>query len=227
MAMTKEMIERASRRKSTTDFLLEVVKNAEETKLNYDRYKEKFEAMTDEQFDRYMQSLRDDTEMFYMQVPNLIAKVNTEDLYATAEKLKLEVFERLWVTDAVTGEVYLTPNRYLVANVPIRRQIQVQEKKISTSNGNVTDAFTGQPAGDARASGFTFPETHALNELDLHSVLHEFVNVRGGNIYACADLKRQLEESGSASSAVLADSRTRVAMMTKTIFECMHYEINL
>lgn len=119
---------------------------------------------------------------------------------AVAEKIGHPLFERLWLTDPQTGTVYLTPHKYLVMDLLVRRQAQMLVKKSSIpENTRHVDELTGQVTGKSKGSKISFPELQAQLSQGLEQTLIEEIKVRGGDRVAQVEFDRQLIEEGQAS----------------------------
>ena len=83
-----------------------------------------FKSMTDKAFDLYMSAIANGTDYVSVVAPNLAeCGITTDNNLKIAKQLGVEFFQRLWLTDSVTGVEYLTNEKYLVVKLPIRRQI--------------------------------------------------------------------------------------------------------
>jgi hypothetical protein len=81
---------------------------------------------------------------------------------------------------------------------------------------------------DDRACHLSTPEIQALATRGLDATLSELVKVRGGDVMAYGDFKRQLEESGEANISSL-DPRTRArsGILAKVLLQSMLIDNNL
>lgn len=175
-------------------------------------YQERLDALSDEQFDQYMQKLESGEEIVSLTVPNLSKQaLSIERNFQIARQLKHEFFQRLWLTDPATGVTYLTPVRYLVIDLPIRRQQQLLIKKISIPEGNHhVDELTGQPAGPSKGSKLSFPELQVLFAQGLDRSIEEMIKFRGGDNKAYRIMSRSIMETGGASQDAIKVNPTRV-----------------
>ena len=81
---------------------------------------------------------------------------------------------------------------------------------------------------DDRACHLSTPEIQSLSTRGLDATLTELVKVRGGDVVAYGDFKRQLEESGEARLESL-DPRTRArsGILAKVLLQSMMLDNNL
>lgn len=73
----------------------------------------------------------------YIQIilpPSMTNKLSMENIEATAGRVGVKLFQRLWLTDQTTGLVSLTPKPALVMVMPDRRQSQTRLKKSSNAH---------------------------------------------------------------------------------------------
>jgi len=216
-------------RKKIEDYIIKSINLMERTtKVNEKYWKDRFASMSDADFDKFMHCLKDGTENVHMYVPPLKVHLRNADLVDAAHKLGVKLMHRIWMQDETTGLRYLTPEEYLVVQLPVRRQQQFLDEKISVpENDKQIDGMTGQVTGDSKACAVTNPEIHIMQARNLDASLYEYVNVRGGNIANYAEFKRSLEETGTVSLKSLdGSSRTRVSVVAGILLKGMHLDSN-
>lgn len=164
-------------------------------------YEKQLSALSDDDFHRYMEQLRDGETTLSLVVPNLTKnRLSVERNFKIAEKLNYSFFQRLWLTDPYTGTTYLTPLPYLVVDLPLRRQAQMLSKKTNIPERNDTvDVLSGQPTGPSKGSSLSFPELQTLHAQGLERTIEELTKFRGGDEEAYRAMNRSLIESGNAS----------------------------
>jgi hypothetical protein len=176
---------------------------------NSDLTKKRLDAMSDEEFDEYVRALAKPTteegiatqEILPFYSPNLKdPRVTMPNLLKVADMIGFEFFEQLWLTDPQTGRVFLTPQKYLVLDMTVRRQAQMLTKKSSIpENSRHVDEMSGQVTGKSKGSKISFPELQAQLAQGLEHTLIEEIKVRGGDRAAQVEFDRQLIENGEAS----------------------------
>ena len=196
------------------------------------KYETLFKTMDDAQFTAYMQQLHDGSAVLSVEVPNLTkTKLSVQNNFKIAKELGHEFFEQLWLTDPATGTVYLTPHKYLVVDLPLRRQQQMLIKKTSIPESNKqVDEMTGQPTGDSHAASMTFPELQVLYARGADAVIEELIKLRGGDTKAFQRMNRQATATGGVSiAAVKQQGPTRVKSTETlgTLLTAMHLSNNL
>lgn len=195
----------------------------EENKENYIKL---FKSYSDEQFDKFMTDLRDKKNNLQVIVrPGETANITVENNFKIAKELGYEFFQRLTFSGDRGMEDYVTPNKYLVYKLPIRRVAQLQSKKsaIPTSNKKV-DLLTGQVTGEDRGAKLTLPELLLLEPLGLQDSLVELMKVRGGDLGAMNAADNMLYKYGRASlKEILPHSTGVVSTRTvSSIFKAAH-----
>ena len=99
-----------------------------------------------------------------------------------AQKMNIPLEEKVWLTEPKTGLTHLTRHPHLILLLPVRRQTQMLEKKMSVAkHDKVRDKITGQVTGPSKASGISFPEAYIIYSDKLDESLQEFLHARGGN----------------------------------------------
>lgn len=173
-------------------------------------YRELFAGMSDEAFEKFVKRC----EAGYIVpliVPNLKGpQISVENNLKVGESWGHAFFQRLWLTDAVTGLAHLTPKKYLVIEWPMRRQQQTLDKKMAVPKdlSNIDD-LTGQVTGDSKGSSITLPELQVLFSEGLNSNIHELIKVRGGDADAYAAYERSIINTGEVELEGIMDAGTR------------------
>lgn len=188
-------------------------------------------SLTDEQFDEYMQKLDSEEEILSIAIPNLGKdRIDLERMLDLLVELGYEPFQQLWLTDAKTGVTYLTPEKYLVVDLPLRRQQQMLSKKISIpENNRHVDELTGQVTGDSAGASLSLPELQLLRSQGLDRPILEMIKVRGGDQRAFRAINRQIIETGGASldSVLGAGTRVKSTETLSTLLKGMHIANNV
>lgn len=188
---------------------MKVIKVLDPSGYNTLRYKDKFAKMNETKFKAYIKALSEGTTQIDVQFPPVETSLHMDDIYAAAEITKTKLFQRIWMTDPITQEEYLSNEEYLIANVPIRRLQQFVAKKMSVpDNDNKTDMLTGQVIQESRATSMSNPEIQMLYAKGLKNTLLELVKVRGGDVTAYSEFKRQLEETGFSDISQVLNGNT-------------------
>lgn len=187
--------------------------------------------LSDAEFDVYMQKLQSGDEILPYYLPNLgKIRITAEKNLKIAKKLGHDFFQRLWLTDPATGQTYLTPKKYLVIDLPLKRLQQhlLDKIKIPASNKHI-DELTGQPSGASKGSTVSFPELQILYSTGLERTLTELIKFRGGDEEAYRELSKDAMNNGIPSMAAAYDPSTRVksTVTVSTLLRAAHLDNNL
>lgn len=219
-------------RKAATQELLKWVDKLLPDSQNKKFYSERLNALTDLEFDAYMNKLASGEEIVSLISANfdVDAKLSVERNLEIAKELGHEFFQRLWLTDSTTHQTYLTPQKYLVIDLPLRRQQQLLIKKASIpQHSRTSDDLTGQATGDSHGAALSFPEMQVLFAQGMDRSIEELIKFRGGDLKALRIMNTQLVETGAASQDSIKRTPTRVKSTEtlETFLKAMHLDTKL
>lgn len=219
----------AQKKKKILDFICKLCDTMEPSGLNSKRYRQIIGQMNDKEFDQFMNYMKEGKWQLHLVAPNMIVNLQNEDLLKACDMIGLDLFQRVWMYDRATGRKYLTDNKYMFVKLPIRRQQQFLDEKISVpDNDRTIDGLTGQVTGDSRACSITNPEIQILAARGLSKTMQELVNIRGGNIHGYSEFRRMLEENGEADlDTIDPNSRTRASVVGSKLLQSMMLDTNL
>lgn len=207
----------AGNRKAATASILadveEILPGSENTQL----WETRLKAMSDKEFDTFMDGLEKGTTLLSVIVPNFgKSKINVGRNLKLGEKWGHPFFEHLWMP-GLDGTYYLTPKKYLVYDLPLRRQAQHQIKKTSIPEDNKSvDVLTGQPTGKSKGSKVSYPELQVASALGLDKSIMELIRDRGGDTGSFHAMNAIISKTGTVSQEELAPYATGVES-TKTL----------
>ncbi len=194
-------------------------------------YEAQLNAMSDDQFKDYMQRIKEGKEFIRMVVPPAASyRIDVKRNMAIAEKLKIELFHHLVITDPQTNTTYKTPKKYLVVDLPCRRQAQLLKKKQSIPEDDKHhDQYTDQATGVSKGAKISFPEAQMLAAQKVDAALKELISYRGGDLKAYNTMKRTIFNEGGISHAALNSLGTRVksTKVFSAYLKAMHLDNNL
>lgn len=222
----------AKNRKAAEAIAIQIVDDILPGGGNGDMYRELFKTLSDEQFDTWIEMLRERKTYLRLVTPLLSEhQLDFSHLLETAKKYGVELYQRCWLTDSKTGETTLTPKKYLVVHLMIRRQQQLLIKKTSIAEDNShIDEMTGQPTGESKGASLTFPELQIIYAKGLIFTALELAKIRGGDLKAFNRMNRQIHATGHADMDAILASKTYV-QSTVTLGNIlrygMHFENNL
>lgn len=221
----------AQNRKAAEAIILEWIGKIDPSGLNNEVMQSQFDNMSDEQFDSWMTAIRNGDDTISMVAPNLDPKrgMSTANNLAIASGMGVEFFQQVWKTDPHTGEEWLTPIKYLICDVPVRRQIQTRENKMAVPKDNSKiDESTGQVTGDSGKSSISSPEMLVLVSAGLNKTVEEFMKVRGGDETALRFSDLSILNTGGVSLTQISKLNTRAKSTSTfaTFLRGMHFDTN-
>lgn len=220
-----------SNRNTAQAFIIEQIGKFLPGSENEAMYETYLSSLSDAEFKRFIDRLDSKEETLTIISPNLDKiKLSTQRLLNMAKDLDHEFFERIWLTDATTGVEYLTPKKYMVLDLMLRRQVQVLVKKLSVAKDTKhRDMLTGQVTGESQSATLTFPELQVLMSQGLTESVTELAKFRGGDNEALADMNRSIHESGgySLKQADHLNSKVKSTETLSNIFKAMHLDNTL
>lgn len=217
-------------RKAAEAVILKGLRLLDPSGKNAEMTKELFASMSDKQFDEYMIAIEEGRDYVSMVYENLQhSQITVENNLKAAEALGHDFWEQIWVTDSATGKAYLTPKKYMVIDLPVRRQIQMLKKKISIPDDNRhIDDLTDQPTGVSKGSSLSAPEIYVLYSKGMDKSIIEMIKYRGGDAKGMTAMDRSIRETGGVNLAFLDQQGTRVksTQTLSTLLSGMHLDNN-
>lgn len=198
-------------RKKATDWFINKINEILPDNKNVEMYKTYLEGLSNKAFENLMDKLESGESILPFYLSNLNNKrLKVNNLLKVGDGLGIDFFQQIWLVDELTGVKYLTPNRYLILDLPIRRQIQHLIKKKSVPiNSKFTDSLTGQVTGVSKSSRLSLPEIMILESAGHLKSIEEFIKVRGGDITAIQKSKRSLVDTGEYNLHEIEELGTR------------------
>lgn len=213
-------------RKKAEDFILQFVKDIEPTGYNVEQYKKVFANMSDKDFDTYMKEIRAGNRFLVIFKPMYEATgLTVQNNLKVAEKYGLEFFEHLIFTNNTDAPDYKTPIKYLVVDMPYRRQSQTLLKKTSIPEHNkVIDELTFQPTGESKGAKISYPELQVLIGMGLDNTIAELIRYRGGDRNGFNAYNAMFLRYGNANLKTLSEYSSGVesTKTLKTYLTAMH-----
>ena len=218
-----------AKRKKVEDLIYSIMDKLDPSGFNTQRRKEEFSKMSDKEFHHYMELLRDNKTKIPIEAPNMKVVLKQRNLIKAAESLGIELFERVKIWDPSTQRYYLTPFKYMIVELPIRRVKQYLMSKISVPESDkVVNPLSGQVTKPDKGSAISNVEAQTYDSKNLLKNLDELWTVRGGNLEAYGAFKASLENTGSCRLSELDfTTGVRSVVMGQVLLESMHLENNL
>jgi hypothetical protein len=221
----------AGNRKAAEAVILEWVEKLIPESGNRELYEKLFAGMDDAAFAVWMEKLERQEIRLAVVAPNLAkSSLDIERNLKLADELGHNFYERILIDNGNDIPPYLSPVRYLVVDLPLRRQAQLLVKKISIPEDTKSvDDFTGQPTGKSKGSKISYPETQIMAALNLDNNLIEMLKYRGGDEKGFDALNSSISKTGGVSLKSIEKLGTQVksTQTLSIILTCMHLENTL
>lgn len=218
-------------RKAATERILTSVEEALPGSGNREYYEKVLTAMSDEEFDQFIDKLRTGQEYISLTVPNYTgSRINLNRIAELSEKLGIPIWQHLSVFDETANRRFKTPKKYPVLFGPVRRQQQTLREKIGLPvHSRTIDDLTGQVTGESKGSSISVPQVHILRARQLYMTALEYMKVRGGDEKAAEAMEQQIERFGGFDLDAVTAGNTKVkSQQTVSIwFTGMHLRNNL
>lgn len=219
-----------NKRKEVESYILKIIKVQDPSLYNSKIYEEFFQSMSDVDFDKWMNTLKSDkNSKMTLMVPPLKVTIPISACFKAAKLLGIEVLERLRIWDPVSKRYCLTPEKYFILRLPVRRLKQYLLDGLSVPDSDKRlNPLTDQVTGPSKGSAISFPQAQMIAEKGLTVTLHELMTIRGGDMEAYARMKSEIEETGSSDTSVGNDTRgVKSAQTLRTFLNAMHLESNV
>jgi len=192
-------------RKAAESFIIKYISKLTPGSDNSSRYEDLFKTMSDVDFSKFMSGLETGEVFLTIIEPNFQETYTVENNLKLAEELDHNFFEKLWIEGNENTPTYLTPNEYLVIDLPVKRVSQILSKKISIPDHNkVIDSLTGQPTGDSKAAKVSYTELQVAAAMELEETMVELIKYRGGDRNGRAAYEASLSSTGKANLKTLS-----------------------
>lgn len=213
------------KRKAVEDKIIKYISAINES--NAKKYKDMFASMDDKAFDGWMRDLRNKDTVLDIEIPNMIEKVNIDDLIKVSEQLGIELFTRLKLWDVPTQTYYRTTKKYLMLQLPMVAMAQTVDHKLSVpESDSKIDHLSGQVMKPDQANSISQVEVQSLYARGLQSTILELIKYRGGDVSAYAEYKRSAEELGMCMLKADSNSITRSVVVLDVFFAGMQLSSN-
>ena len=218
------------KRQKVQDYILKIISTQDPSNYNTKVYEDFFKGLTDKDFDLWMNTLKNDKHCkLTLLVPPFKVVINTEASFKTAKLLGVEILERLKLWDPVNKRYCLTPEKYFVLKLPVRRLKQYLMDGLSVPDSDKRlNPLTDQVVKPDKGSAISFPQAQMIAEKGLTTTLHELMSIRGGDLEAYAKMKSEIEESGDSDTSVMQGTQgVKSAQTLRSILNAMHLTSNV
>lgn len=213
-------------RSAAEQFIIKYIEKITPGSGNSDIYRNIFKAMSDKDFDEFINDIETGKKFLCVIMPNFDkSKISVENNLKVADELGHKFFQKLWIEGKGDMPTYLTPVEYMVVDLPLRRASQLLIKKISVPKHNkVIDSLTGQPTGESKGAKLSYPELQVCVAMGLDNCMVELMKYRGGDIRGGAALNGMISKLGSANLTTLQNYASGVESTAtlRTFLNSMH-----
>lgn len=225
-------IRKSEKRKQIEELILRRISIAEEDskiKPNTERYTKLFASMNDKDFEKFMEEIKNGSRVIDFIVPNFKMNVKNKTVLKLVKECGMKSHERLRYYDSATKRKFITPEEYMIGEIPVRRLKQhLQDKRSMPESDTTIDLNTGQVIKPDKGASMSSVELTVIVGKGLLKTATELFNIRGGNIQAYASFKAQAEEYGEVNlSEISAETRPRSATVAKNYLLAMHIDNNI
>ncbi len=221
----------ATNRKAATEFILKYLTAMTPKGETVKHYEERFKGMSDKEFDEFMKRLESGEEYLVLLAPNFgDSGLSVQNNLKIAKQLGHDFFQRLWIGAQGNNPAYLTPIKYMIVDLPLRRASQLLIKKLSVAaHSKTVDALTGQPTGDSAAAKISKPELEVLAAMGCDNSIVEMIKYRGGDLKGHTAMNAMIDRYGNASLKTLANFSSGVesTRTLKTFLTSAHLKNNI
>lgn len=208
-------------------YVAQLIPNGHNTEI----YTKLFASMNDDEFEAFISDLETGKRFLVVIDPNFSnSGLNIENNLRIAEELGHSFFESLWIENKDDQLTYLTPIKYLVVDLPLKRASQLLVKKISVPDHNRTvDTLTGQVTGESKGAKISYPELQVCSAMGLDNTMVELMKYRGGDNKGLIAMNTMLSKLGRANLKTLSNYASGVesSRTLKTFLTAAHLKSTL
>lgn len=214
------------KRKVVMEYLDKFFNTLDPTGANSKLYHEKFDKMSDQQFDQYFRKfLENDKANLYLEIVEYERDLKIEDVEKCAELTGVPLFERI-AMPYLTGD----PNNVIVSKeaCPVgyiheKRMPQTLMKKSAASiKTDKRNPLSGQVVGDDKNARNSDSEVYSLATLGANKALSEFLGPRADDMRAKNEMYAEIAKNGYVSMDDLTDDvYNKVALNTFDMYFLM------
>lgn len=195
MSMTK------TKRSKMENLVYDVFSKLDPSGNNTKKYKDKFNSMTDVQFEKYFKTIFENDDLYLVLdiVEYTNQTISLDTVIAAAKVLDVPLFERVifphMSPDPNTPIV--TPATCPVGYIHIKRLQQLISKKNTTSiDMSERSMMTGQVVGKSKNSRCSDTEAALILQYGLNNVLKEFYGCRSDDLKMKEQMMNLIQEKG-------------------------------
>lgn len=224
----------SERRKKFMDYLLKVMNILDPSGQNAKNYQDKFEDMSDQEFDRYIRKFfNDDKQNFYLEIVEYERDLTIDQIEKAADFMKVPLMERVaypYLTDegeSVIVSPYPVPVGYIHEK---RLQQTLMKKSAGSTKIQNRSPLTGQVTNEDKNARNSDLESYSLAAMKANAALQEFMGPRADNMKAKNEMYADISKNGfvSLNDLNLVDPYNKTALNTfNTYYLMMGINTNL
>ena len=214
------------RRKVFMDYLDSILNTLDPSGANSKLYHEKFDKMTDNQFDSYIKRFfEDDKQNFYLEIVEYERDLTMENINTCAEMMGVPLYERI-ALPYLTGDkenVLVSKSEVPVGYIHEKRMPQTLMKKSAASiKIEKRNPKSGQVVGEDKNARNSDSEVYSLATLGAMNALKEFMSARADDMKAKNEMYAAIAKNGYVSLEELSDDpKDKVALSTFDVYFLM------
>ena len=190
----------AEKRKQFMNTLLSTYRKMDPTGENAKIYEEKFNKMSDKEFDEYIRKFfEDDKKNFYFEMVEYERELTLENIEAAAKYLKVPLYERV-VVPYLNGDdenCITTPTAVPVGYIHIKRLPQrVLSKNHMGTSSSHRSSKTGTVTGHDQNGRETDVENYSMNAYGAYKTLAEFLGPRADDQHKKDQMYESIQRNG-------------------------------
>ena len=201
---------------------------------NAKNYQEKFEPMSDNEFDKYVKKFfKDEKANFYLEIVEYERDLTIEQIQKCADFMKVPLLERVALPylNGDDDNVIVTPYPVPVGYIHEKRMQQTLMKKSAGSTKiQKRSPLTGQVTSEDKNARNSDLESYSLAAVGANAALTEFMDPRADNERARQEMYNDIAKNGyvSLQDLNLYDPYDKVALQTfNTYYLMMGISTNL
>lgn len=215
------------RKQRVIDYICNALDLLEGGNVNSSRYRKEWETMSDAEFLKMMERLRDNEndQLVYLEVIEFERDIKLENIEKCAQFMGVPLYEYVAIPD-VTGDpnnVVVTPEPVPVGYAHYKRMQQTVLKKNSASiRVDRKNPKTGQLVSDEKTVRNTDVETYAMMSLGATEGLKEFMGPRADDPVMENEMYTAISDNGYVRLQDLtSDPKNKVAINTLNMYFLM------
>lgn len=214
------------RRKVFMDYLDAIMNTLDPSGTNSKLYHEKFDKMSDNQFDSYIKRFfEDEKQNFYLEIVEYERDLTMEQINACSELMGVPLYERIALPylTADKENILVSKTKVPVGFIHEKRMPQTLMKKSAASiKIDKRNPKTGQVVGEDKNARNSDSEVYSLATLGAMNALREFMGPRSDDMKAKNEMYAEIAKNGYVSLEELSDDPySKISLNTFDVYFLM------